>query len=44
MPSIATVVVLTGSFMRPTPTDVPQAVDARRAVDMPKSTLCPEAD
>ena len=27
MPSIATVTVLTGSFM--TPTDVPQAIDAR---------------
>ena len=25
MPSIATVTVLTGSFMTPTPTDVPQA-------------------
>jgi hypothetical protein len=41
MPSIATVTVLTGSFM--TPTDVPQAIDARRAADVPKSTLCPEA-
>jgi len=27
-----------------TPTDVPQAIDARRAADVPKSTLCPEAD
>jgi hypothetical protein len=26
------------------PTDVPQPIDARRAAEMPKSTLCPEAD
>ena len=26
MPSIATVTVLTGSFMTPTPTEVPQAI------------------
>ena len=44
MPSIATVIALTGSFMRPTPTGVPQAIDARRGAAMPKSTLCPEAD
>lgn len=44
MPSIATVTVLTGSFMRPMPTDVPQAIDARSGADMPKSTLYPEAD
>jgi hypothetical protein len=31
-------------FMRPMPTDVPQPIDARRAAEMPKSTLCPEAD
>jgi len=41
MPPIATVIVLTDSFMRPTPADVPQAIDARRAAE---STLCPEAD
>jgi len=26
------------------PTDVRQAIDARSGADMPKSTLCPEAD
>jgi hypothetical protein len=44
MPSIATVAALTGSFVRPMPTDVRQAIDARSGADMPKSTLCPEAD
>ena len=43
MPSIATVIALT-ALMRPMPTDVPQPIDARRAAEMPKSTLCPEAD
>jgi hypothetical protein len=43
MPSIATVTV-DRLLMRPTPTDVPQAIDALRGEAMPKSKLCSEAD
>jgi hypothetical protein len=31
MPSVATVIVLTGSFMTPRPIDIPQQIDRRAA-------------